>query len=131
MTIRVAVNGFGRTGRQMLRSALTSHPELEIVAINDLGPADALARLFARDSVHGRYGESVAVEGETMIVGSRHITMLSEAHAKALPWSDLGIDVVIESNGLLVFNILVVLFFCSNNFKFRVKLFFEFLKYCR
>jgi glyceraldehyde 3-phosphate dehydrogenase len=49
--------------------------------------------------VHGRYGESVAVEGETMIVGSRHITMLSEAHAKALPWSDLGIDVVIESTG--------------------------------
>jgi glyceraldehyde 3-phosphate dehydrogenase len=99
MTIRVAVNGFGRTGRQMVRSALAFHAELEIVAINDLGPADALARLFARDSVHGRFGESVEVNDATMIVGSHRIQMLSEAHAKALPWSDLGIDVVIESTG--------------------------------
>ena len=64
MTVRVAINGFGRTGRSLLRAALSLHPELEIVAINDLGAPEALARLFARDSVHGRYPEPVHVEGD-------------------------------------------------------------------
>jgi len=99
MTIRIAINGFGRTGRSMLRSALTSHPELEIVAINDLGAPAALARLFARDSVHGRFAEPVNVDEQVMIVGERRIQMLAEADAKALPWSELGIDVVVESTG--------------------------------
>jgi len=70
MTIRIAINGFGRTGRSMLRSALTFHPELEIVAINDLGAPAALARLFARDSVHGRFAEPVNVDEQVMIVAS-------------------------------------------------------------
>ena len=99
MTIRIAINGFGRTGRSMLRSALTFHPELEIVAINDLGAPAALARLFARDSVHGRFAEPVNVDEQVMIVGERSIQMLAEADAKALPWSELGIDVVVESTG--------------------------------
>ena len=99
MTVRVATNGFGRTGRSFLRAAIALHPELEVVAINDLGAAAALARLFARDSVHGRYLEPVYVEGEFMFVGSRQIRMLAEPSAKALPWSDLGIDVVAESTG--------------------------------
>ena len=99
MTIRIAINGFGRTGRSMLRSALTFHPELEIVAINDLGAPAALARLFARDSVHGRFAEPVNVDEQVMIVGERRIQMLAEADAKALPWSELGIDVVVESTG--------------------------------
>ena len=99
MTIRLAINGFGRTGRSMLRAALTSHPELEIVAINDLGAPEALARLFARDSVHGRFPEPVSIDGEFMVVGSRRIQMLAEPMAKALPWSELGIDVVVESTG--------------------------------
>jgi glyceraldehyde 3-phosphate dehydrogenase len=83
----------------MLRSALAFHPELEIVAINDLGAPDALARLFARDSVHGRYPEEVRVDRDKMIIGERRITILAEPQAKALPWQELGIDVVVESTG--------------------------------
>ncbi len=99
MAVRVAINGFGRTGRSLLRAALSLHPELDIVAINDLGAPEALARLFARDSVHGRYPEQVHVESDTMIVGERRIRMLAEPEAKALPWHELGIDVVVESTG--------------------------------
>jgi glyceraldehyde 3-phosphate dehydrogenase len=99
MTVRVAINGFGRTGRSFLRAAITLHPELEVVAINDLGAADALARLFARDSVHGPFPEPVHVEGETMFVGDRQIRILATPSAKELPWKDLGIDVVAESTG--------------------------------
>jgi glyceraldehyde 3-phosphate dehydrogenase len=99
MTVRVAVNGFGRTGRSFLRAALASSHELEIVAINDLGAPQALARLFARDSVHGRYPEAVSVEGDFMVVGTRRIAMLAEPEPKALPWRELGVDVVVESTG--------------------------------
>ena len=99
MTVRVAINGFGRTGRSFLRAALTAHPEIEIVAINDLGAPDALARLFARDSVHGQFGLPVSVDGDVMSVGDLRITMLAQAQARELPWRDLGIDVVVESTG--------------------------------
>jgi len=70
-----------------------------VVAINDLGAPDALARLFARDSVHGTYPEPVHVKGETMFVGDRQIRMLAIPSAKDLPWGDLGVDVVAESTG--------------------------------
>lgn len=99
MTIRIAINGFGRTGRSLLRAALSFHPELEVVAINDLGAPEALARLFARDSVHGRFRESVRIEDQVMMIGERRIQMLAEPHAKALPWEEMGIDVVVESTG--------------------------------
>jgi len=99
MSIRIAINGFGRTGRSLLRAALTSHPELDVVAINDLGAPEALARLFAHDSVHGKFANPVSIEDQYMTVGERRIQMLGEAHAKALPWDELGIDVVIESTG--------------------------------
>ena len=99
MTVRLAINGFGRTGRSLLRAVLTLHPELEVVAINDLGAPPALARLFARDSVHGQFHESVVIDGDVMIVGDRRITMLAQAQAKELPWRELGIDVVVESTG--------------------------------
>jgi len=99
MTVRLAINGFGRTGRQLLRSALEPMHDFEIVAINDLGTPSALARLFARDSVHERYRESVSVEGDEMIVGARRIKMLALPYAKELPWHDLGVDVVVESTG--------------------------------
>jgi glyceraldehyde 3-phosphate dehydrogenase len=95
----VAINGFGRTGRSFLRAALDAGRDIEIVAINDLGPPDSLARLFARDSVHGPYSEPVSVDGSVMMVGRRRITMLAEPAAKALPWRELGIDVVAESTG--------------------------------
>jgi glyceraldehyde 3-phosphate dehydrogenase len=99
MTVRVAINGFGRTGRSFLRAAIARHPDLEVVAINDLGAPEALARLFARDSVHGPYPEPVRVEGATMFVGDRQLTILAAPSAKDLPWDDLGIDVVTESTG--------------------------------
>jgi len=99
MAVRMAINGFGRTGRALLRAALSFHPELDIVAINDLGAPEALARLFARDSVHGRYPEPVHVDGDTMIVGERPIKMRAESQAKALPWREVGIDVVVDSTG--------------------------------
>ena len=99
MTVRLAINGFGRTGRSLLRAVLIHHPELEVVAINDLGAPSALARLFARDSVHGQFPESVVIDGDVMIVGDRRITMLAQAQAKQLPWRELGIDVVVESTG--------------------------------
>ena len=99
MTIRVAINGFGRTGRSLLRAVLSSHPEIEVVAINDLGAPEALARLFARDSVHGRFPEPVRIDDQVMLIGERRIQMLAEPHAKALPWEEMGIDVVVESTG--------------------------------
>ena len=99
VAVRVAINGFGRTGRSLLRSALSFHPELEIVAINDLGAPEALARLFARDSVHGPFAEPVSIDGDVMIVGERRIMMLARVQATALPWRKLGVDVVVESTG--------------------------------
>lgn len=99
MAVRLAINGFGRTGRSLLRSALAFHPELEVVAINDLGAPAPLARLFARDSVHGRFPEPVEVDGDEMVIGNRRITMLSEPEARLLPWKELEIDVVAESTG--------------------------------
>jgi glyceraldehyde 3-phosphate dehydrogenase len=95
MTVRLAINGFGRTGRSFLRAALGSTHDFDIVAVNDLGPPVALARLFARDSVHGRYPEPVEVEGDSMVVGARRIVLLAEPEPKALPWRELGVDVVI------------------------------------
>jgi glyceraldehyde 3-phosphate dehydrogenase (phosphorylating) len=99
VTIRLAVNGFGRTGRSFLRAALASRYQLEVIAVNDLGPPVELARLFARDSVHGRYPEEVRVDGTTMVVGDQRVSMLAEGEVKALPWHELGIDVVIEATG--------------------------------
>ena len=91
MTVRLAINGFGRTGRSLLRSTLSSSHEIEVVAINDLGSPEALTRLFARDSVHGRFPEPVRVDDGAMIVGSRRIAILGESEPKALPWGELGL----------------------------------------
>lgn len=99
MNVRVAVNGFGRTGRAFLRSALLDHKGIEIVAVNDLAPPRDLARLLARDSVHGRYPEPVYVEGDEMVVGESLVQLLAEPEVAALPWRKLGIDVVVESTG--------------------------------
>ncbi|HTX00758.1 MAG TPA: glyceraldehyde 3-phosphate dehydrogenase NAD-binding domain-containing protein, partial [Acidimicrobiales bacterium] len=96
MTVRIAVNGFGRTGRAAVRAAVEQHPtDVEIVAVNDLAEPEALARLLARDSVHGRFPGEVHAEGDVVIVDGRKITFLAEADAAALPWRDLDIDVVV------------------------------------
>lgn len=99
MAVRAAINGFGRTGRAMLRSILHRHLDVEIVAVNDLGSPAMLARLLARDSVHGPCPEPVSLDGDTLLVGDRRIHMLAEPAAKLLPWTDLGVDVVVESTG--------------------------------
>lgn len=98
MAIRVAINGFGRIGRLVFRALRNNHPEVEIVAINDLTDAGTLAHLLKYDSVHGRYNESVHVDGSNLVVGSSSIAISAEKQIEALPWKD-RVDVVIESTG--------------------------------
>jgi len=99
MPVRVAVNGFGRTGRALLRASLRPELDLAVVAVNDLAPPEALAKLLARDSVFGRFDHPVRVERDGMFVGDQHVTMVSEPEVRELPWTALGIDVVVESTG--------------------------------
>ena len=99
MTVRVAINGFGRMGRALLRLAQLPGSVLEVVAVNDLAPPPSLARLLARDSVFGRLDVPVSVEGSEMVVGERRVAMVAEPEVKALPWGDLGVDVVAECTG--------------------------------
>lgn len=101
MSIRVGINGFGRIGRNVLRSALQGRgPDLDFVAINDLTDAATLAHLFQFDSVHGRYPGEVSVDGNAIVVDGDRFEVLSERDPANLPWDDLGADVVIESTGL-------------------------------
>ncbi len=99
MTIRVAINGFGRIGRSAFRAALTKSAPMEIVAINDLGKPDMLAHLLKYDSIHGIFPFSIEIKGQSMIVDGREIKILAERNPVDLPWKELGVDVVIESTG--------------------------------
>ncbi len=97
--MKIAINGFGRIGRQALRALLAKKSKLEVIAVNDLVPAETLAHLFEFDSVYGRYsGEVESGEGWIKIDG-KEIKVLAERDPALLPWKDLGIDVVIESTG--------------------------------
>ena len=100
MAIRVAINGFGRIGRNVLRAAKQSgRTDIDFVAVNDLTDATTLAHLLQYDSVHGRYPGEVAVSGNGLLVDGDEVRVLSERDPAALPWADLGVDVVIESTG--------------------------------
>lgn len=101
MSVRIAINGFGRIGRLSLRAALESKAPLEIVAINDLGSPDLLGHLFKYDSVHGilPYEVEVEVKGNIMQVNGQSIQLLAEKNPENLPWKDLKVDIVIESTG--------------------------------
>ncbi len=99
MTIRVAINGFGRIGRLALRVALTNSTPMEIVAVNDLGKPDILAHLLKYDSIHGILPFPVDLKEHTMLVDSKEIQILAQKNPSDLPWKELGIDVVIESTG--------------------------------
>ncbi|MYI74108.1 MAG: type I glyceraldehyde-3-phosphate dehydrogenase [Acidobacteria bacterium] len=99
MSIRVGINGFGRIGRNVLRAALDDG-EIEFAAVNDITSPDTLAHLLQYDSVLGNLSEPVSVEGDRLHVGGRSFTVLSERDPGALPWADLGVDVVVESTGL-------------------------------
>jgi glyceraldehyde 3-phosphate dehydrogenase len=101
VTTRIGINGFGRIGRQTLKAILERHPdELEVVGINDLAPTATNAHLFKYDSTYGRYeGEVTAGEGE-IVVDGHHIRASSEKDPAALPWKELGVEIVIESTGI-------------------------------
>ncbi|MGV9337663.1 glyceraldehyde 3-phosphate dehydrogenase NAD-binding domain-containing protein [Streptomyces sp. NPDC003688] len=99
MAIRIAINGFGRIGRTVARVALI-RPEIEIVAVNDLADPELLANLLRFDSVHGRLAEPVGVLDGKLGIGERTIPVLSEKNPADLPWSDLNVDVVVESTGV-------------------------------
>ena len=101
MPVRVAINGFGRTGRALLRAALQSPGPVDVVAVNDLGDPEALARLLSRDSVHGRFPVPVTFEHGEMMAGAMAVNMLLEPNTEDLPWRELGIDVVVECTGRL------------------------------
>ena len=100
MSIRVAINGFGRIGRNVLRAAKKSpSSNLDFVAINDLTSSATLAHLLKYDSVHGAYPGSVEVTGDGLVVDGDEILVFSEPDPANLPWRELGVDVVVESTG--------------------------------
>ncbi|MCY4573521.1 MAG: type I glyceraldehyde-3-phosphate dehydrogenase [Gemmatimonadetes bacterium] len=101
MSIRVAINGFGRIGRNVLRAAKQSgRDDLDFVAVNDLTGSETLAHLLRYDSVHGRYPGKVEVSGDGLVVDGDEIMVLSERDPADLPWGELGVDIVVESTGL-------------------------------
>jgi glyceraldehyde 3-phosphate dehydrogenase len=100
MTIKVAINGFGRIGRLVARAMLEQQgSELELVAINDLADAKSNAWLFSRDSVHGRYPGEVAAEGQDLVIDGRRIRVTAERDPANLPHRELGVDLVMECTG--------------------------------
>ena len=101
MTVRVAINGFGRIGRLVMRAIYErGRGDIEVVAINDLGNAETNAHLLKYDSVHGQIGKEISVSGDVMTVGGAPVKVLSERDPAALPWGDLGVDIALECTGL-------------------------------
>lgn len=99
--VRVAINGFGRIGRLVLRAALESgRDDIEFVAVNDLAPAEQNAYLLEYDSVHGKLPMDVKLEGDTIVVGNQKIKCIAERDPLKLPWRELDIDVVMECTGI-------------------------------
>lgn len=99
MTVRVAINGFGRIGRTFFRAAQTEGVGFEIVAINDLTDVETLAHLLKYDSIMGRFNAEVEVKEGALVVDGKEIKILAERDPQNLPWKDLGVDVVLESTG--------------------------------
>src|SRR6478752_1966453 len=101
MAVRVAINGFGRIGRNVLRAiAESGRKDIEVVGINDLGPVETNAHLLRFDSVHGRFPGTVTVEGDTISLGGNKIKVTAERDPSKLPWKDLGIDIAMECTGI-------------------------------
>ncbi|ACU73005.1 glyceraldehyde-3-phosphate dehydrogenase, type I [Catenulispora acidiphila DSM 44928] len=96
---RIAINGFGRIGRNVLRALLERGSDLEVAAVNDLTEPAALARLLAFDTTAGRLGRPVRADGDTLVVDGRRIAVLAERDPGQLPWAELGVDIVLESTG--------------------------------
>ena len=101
MTVNVAINGFGRIGRNILRAiAESGRTDVKVVAINDLGPVETNAHLLRYDSVHGKYPGTVTVDGDTIDVGTGPIKVTSERNPADLPWGDSGVDITLECTGI-------------------------------
>lgn len=98
MSVKVAINGFGRIGRLALRQIVKTEG-IEVVAVNDLTPADMLVHLFKYDSTQGRFNGTVELKDNAMIVNGKEIKVFANANPEELPWKDLGIDVVLECTG--------------------------------
>lgn len=96
---KIAINGFGRIGRLFFRAAI-NNPDMEIVAINDLGDIENLAYLLKYDTVYGRFGEGVAVKDGVLVVGGKEVKVLHVKEPSELPWKKLGVDIAVEATGV-------------------------------
>jgi glyceraldehyde 3-phosphate dehydrogenase len=99
MSVKVAINGFGRIGRLVFR-VIQNDPDVEVVAINDLTDAKTLAHLLKYDSVHGRYPGNVSFEGDILVAGDAKVKVLAERDPSALPWGAMNVDIVVEATGV-------------------------------
>jgi glyceraldehyde 3-phosphate dehydrogenase len=99
MAVKVGINGFGRIGRNVFRAAKEANADIDFVAVNDLVDTPTMAHLLKYDSILGRYPGGVEVDGDTIVADGDELKVLSERDPAALPWGDLGVDVVIESTG--------------------------------
>ncbi len=102
MTIKVGINGFGRIGRMVFRAVAQDFKDIEIVAINDLLDAEYLAYMLKYDSVHGRFGYDVGVEGNTLVVNGKSIRLTAERDPANLKWGEVGADIVVECTGFFL-----------------------------
>src|SRR5438876_298271 len=101
MSVRVAINGFGRIGRNVLRAIVEAErTDIEVVAINDLAPVETNAHLLRYDSVHGRFPGEVKIEGNSISVGNGKIKVTAIKDPTQLPWQELGVDVALECTGI-------------------------------
>ena len=100
MTVRVGINGFGRIGRQSLKALIERTPDVEVVAVNDLVETSMNAILFKHDSTYGQYEGTVAATDDAIVIDGREIRVLKEKDPAALPWGELGVDIVLESTGI-------------------------------
>ncbi|MEJ6783422.1 type I glyceraldehyde-3-phosphate dehydrogenase [Aminobacter sp. Piv2-1] len=101
MTVRVAINGFGRIGRNIVRAIYESgRKDIDVVAINDLGPVETNAHLLRYDSVHGRFPHDVKVDGDQIIIGSEKFKVTAIKDPAQLPWKELGVDIALECTGI-------------------------------
>ena len=101
MTVKVAINGFGRIGRNILRAIVESgRKDIEVVAVNDLGPVETNAHLLRFDSVHGRFPSEVKVEGDSIVVDGQKIRVTAIKNPAELPHKELGVDIALECTGI-------------------------------
>src|SRR6266851_7798132 len=99
MGVRIGINGFGRIGRQFLKAVLERHPELEVVAVNDLADPQMNAFLFKHDTNYGNFPGEVSATADAIVIDGHSIKVVQERDPAKLPWRELGIDIVVESTG--------------------------------